>query len=203
MIEADPSSLLTKKLGGIPTSGTTEAAPKSAYSVIPQWLFSWKTMLVFIIVGGIVWVLRPYFSMFKNITSMVSTVAGGMEESTETETEPELETETEDVDVELDKNKKKPKQVETPDKMAPMPESSADAKIKQKVNGRKKVTMPADEPKPDDSASVTQGGSQGGFCLAGEWKGVRTCVQVDSKTDCTSGQLFQTEDTCINPQLRA
>ena len=86
---------------------------------------------------------------------------------------------------------------------APPEEDKASKEIKDKVEGKPKVKANLDDaPKPDDSASSVQGGAQGGFCLAGEWKGARSCVKVDNKTDCASGQLFETEETCVNPSLR-
>jgi len=70
-------------------------------------------------------------------------------------------------------------------------------KVKAKVS-QKKTTVP----EPDESTSNVQGGAQGGFCLAGEWKGVRSCVKIPKGTECVSGQLFPTELKCTNPALR-
>jgi len=74
-------------------------------------------------------------------------------------------------------------------------------KIAKKVDGEAPKPS-SSQPKPDDSASSVQGGAKSGFCLAGEWKGVRTCVKVDSAKDCTSGQLFPSEEKCVNPASR-
>jgi hypothetical protein len=194
MIESssEPESLLTRKL--VNTTDASSVTPTTGYSFIPFWLFSWKTLLVVIILFAIFWVIRPYVSMFNNIASMFKTFTGlNSEISTDDEKEddddpsqfqklPSLR--------DLDNQNKKKK----------------DDKIKQKVEGKQKKTMVLEkdtDPKPDDSASSTQGGSQGGFCLAGEWKGVRTCVQVDNKSDCMSGQLFKNEATCVTPSLRS
>jgi hypothetical protein len=57
-------------------------------------------------------------------------------------------------------------------------------------------------PEPDETTSNVQGGSQSGFCLAGEWKGVRSCVKLRKGQECVSGQLFPTQETCTNPTLR-
>ena len=63
-----------------------------------------------------------------------------------------------------------------------------------KIAGKKK---PKNTPEPDDSNSSVQGGSSGSYCLAGEWKGVRSCVRVNNQKDCKSGKLFDTKDQCV------
>jgi hypothetical protein len=176
LLEADASSsesLLTRKIGSLTDPvKPAEKVVNTAYSMIPMWLFSWKTMLVLIILFGIIWIVRPYVTFFNNISSTLSSFMG---------------------------------ESETPE--APQPTEAKEQKegvkkIKEKVESKKKLPV-AEEPVPDDSASSTQGGSQGGFCLAGEWKGIRTCVKVDSNRDCTSGQLFDNEAVCVDPTLRA
>ena len=76
-------------------------------------------------------------------------------------------------------------------------EEEAPKKEKQKQKEKKKPT-----PEPDETTSNVQGGSQSGFCLAGEWKGVRSCVKLRPGQGCVSGQLFPTQETCANPSLR-
>ena len=86
----------------------------------------------------------------------------------------------------------------TPDEKT---EKKNSKKIAKKVDGET-PTPSSKQPKPDDSASSVQGGAKSGFCLAGEWKGVRTCVKVDNGKDCSSGQLFPSEEKCVNPSMR-
>jgi len=66
-----------------------------------------------------------------------------------------------------------------------------------KISGKKK---PKTVPEPDDSTSTVQGGAAGGFCLAGEWKGVRSCVRVEAGKDCRSGKVFSTKEQCVTPE---
>ena len=54
------------------------------------------------------------------------------------------------------------------------------------------------EPVPDESSSSIQGP---GYCYIGEWKGVRSCLKVDKDTSC-EGQVYSTEELCVNPKLR-
>jgi hypothetical protein len=51
---------------------------------------------------------------------------------------------------------------------------------------------------PDDSSSSVQESKK--FCYVGEWKGVRSCVKVNG--ECKSNQRFETEELCMNPELR-
>jgi hypothetical protein len=57
----------------------------------------------------------------------------------------------------------------------------------------------------DDSYSKIQtgGSSKSGWCLIGEDRGFRSCAQVGESDICMSGQIFPTNDICINPRLRA
>ena len=189
------SSLLSRKIGNLSQATNSEdskqAKPEtsivaSAYSIIPTWLFSWKTMLVFIIIFAIVWIVRPYISLFSDIANTFKSIMGDSNET-------EKETETKDESI-----------------AEPTVTTKGEKKVKDMIEGTMAPTIPeeitepaiTEGPIPDDAASSTQGGSQGGFCLAGEWKGKRTCVKVEKSSDCQSGQLFGTEAICQNPSLR-
>lgn len=58
----------------------------------------------------------------------------------------------------------------------------------------------------DDSGSAIQSNkssSKSGFCYIGEYRGVRSCVQVGENDTCMSGDIFPSQDICVNPSLRA
>jgi len=74
--------------------------------------------------------------------------------------------------------------------------------VKKTTTEKKKVTKPAPPPEPDQTTSIMQGGSQSGFCLAGEWNGVRSCVAVERGQECVSGQRFDSNEQCVNPEMR-
>ena len=44
---------------------------------------------------------------------------------------------------------------------------------------------------------------QAGWCFIGEDQGVRTCSKVGQNDICMSGDVFPTQDVCVNPNLRA
>ena len=58
---------------------------------------------------------------------------------------------------------------------------------------------------PDDATSSTQKNkilSKPGYCYIGEDRGFRSCIKVGMGDKCMSGDIFPTEDLCINPNLR-
>jgi hypothetical protein len=60
-------------------------------------------------------------------------------------------------------------------------------------------------PMPDDAGSRTQASkakSNAGYCYIGEDRGFRSCIQVNDSDTCMSGDIFPTQDICINPKLR-
>jgi len=58
----------------------------------------------------------------------------------------------------------------------------------------------------DDSYSSIQrskGSGKGGWCFIGEDKGIRSCVELGVNDKCMSGDIFPTNEICVNPNLRA
>jgi len=58
------------------------------------------------------------------------------------------------------------------------------------------------EPIETDSQSQRIGSKKTGFCYIGEDRGFRSCIEVDKNDECVSGDIFPTQDICINPNLR-
>jgi len=56
------------------------------------------------------------------------------------------------------------------------------------------------EPMPSESTNYTTGKS--GWCFIGEDRGIRSCSQVGVNDMCMSGDIFPTQDVCMNPNLR-
>lgn len=57
----------------------------------------------------------------------------------------------------------------------------------------------------DDSYSSIQGsrgGGKAGWCYIGEERNVRSCIQVGADDQCMSGDIFPSQDICVNPSLR-
>jgi hypothetical protein len=57
----------------------------------------------------------------------------------------------------------------------------------------------------DDSYSSIQSSNSGGkagWCYIGEERGIRSCSQVGVNDTCMSGDIFPTNEVCVNPNLR-
>lgn len=58
----------------------------------------------------------------------------------------------------------------------------------------------------DDSYSSIQSSKpagKAGWCFIGEDRGIRSCMKVGLNDTCMSGDIFPTNQVCINPNLRA
>jgi hypothetical protein len=56
----------------------------------------------------------------------------------------------------------------------------------------------------DEASSNIQGGPpKSGWCYIGEDRGFRTCAEVGPNDKCMSGDIFPSQDLCVNPSLRA
>jgi hypothetical protein len=60
------------------------------------------------------------------------------------------------------------------------------------------------EPLPDDAMSSTQRNNSGksGYCYIGEDRGFRSCISVSENDTCMSGDIFPSQEICVNPSLR-
>jgi hypothetical protein len=54
-----------------------------------------------------------------------------------------------------------------------------------------------------NEATSSVHGNQSGWCYIGEDRGFRTCAQVGANDTCMSGDIFPTQEICMNPNLRA
>ena len=57
----------------------------------------------------------------------------------------------------------------------------------------------------DDSYSSIQSSKtsgKAGWCFIGEDRGFRSCIQVGENDTCMSGDIFRSQDVCVNPNLR-
>ena len=53
------------------------------------------------------------------------------------------------------------------------------------------------------SSSIQSGPPKSGWCYIGEDRGFRTCGEVGVNDKCMSGDIFPTQEICVNPSLRA
>jgi len=54
----------------------------------------------------------------------------------------------------------------------------------------------------DTNSNIQKGPSKSGYCYIGEDRGFRSCVYVNESDQCMSGDIFPTNEICVNPSLR-
>ena len=54
-----------------------------------------------------------------------------------------------------------------------------------------------------EASSSVGGSGKSGWCYIGEDRGFRSCAQVGVNDQCMSGDIFPSNELCINPNLRA
>ena len=94
------------------------------------------------------------------------------------------------------KTKKKPPPPSKKNPIKKMKDAVEDPK--KRMSPKKRVRIV--EPDVDTIKVHTSGKS--GYCNVGSWKGIRSCVKVNSASECISGDIFPTKDICVNPNLR-
>jgi hypothetical protein len=65
------------------------------------------------------------------------------------------------------------------------------------------ASQEANQVKPDDSQSSLQTSGKSGWCYIGEDQGIRACAEVGVNDMCMSGDIFPSQEICMNPRLRA
>lgn len=83
------------------------------------------------------------------------------------------------------------------DKDKPSPERMAPTRF---------VPEDDDVPRPDKASSNTQSSkiaNKPGYCYIGEDRGFRSCVRIRDGDKCMSGEIFENQAQCIDPNMRA
>lgn len=72
------------------------------------------------------------------------------------------------------------------------------------LNQAKHPSSPPPAPKPDSTENPIQNPittNKAGWCLVGEYKGRRGCIEVAEQDKCLSGQVYPSQKLCLNPVL--
>lgn len=72
------------------------------------------------------------------------------------------------------------------------------------LNQAKNPSSTPPAPKPDTSENPIQNPiatNKTGWCLVGEYKGRRGCIEVTEQDKCLSGQVYPSQKMCLNPVL--
>jgi hypothetical protein len=75
------------------------------------------------------------------------------------------------------------------------PDPENDNKLSDEDN--KKIDNNDSEPEPVRTAALEQG-----YCYIGKINDTRYCSKISGRAQCMSGEIFPTEEICINPNLR-
>ena len=85
----------------------------------------------------------------------------------------------------------------------PQPDVMKNNSLNQALNKASIKQSNTHEYEADDiNSSIQKGPSKSGYCYIGEDKGYRSCVYVKESDTCMSGDIFPTNDICVNPNLR-
>ena len=52
-------------------------------------------------------------------------------------------------------------------------------------------------------SSIQAGNGKSGWCFIGEDRGFRSCMEIGQQDKCMSGDIFPSNEICVNPSLRA
>jgi cytoskeletal protein RodZ len=83
----------------------------------------------------------------------------------------------------------------------PAPDNAQNTALNRALNLSKQQEQTKQEYVASDSYENSQQG-KAGWCYIGSDQGYRSCSQVGEADTCMSGNIFPTQDICVNPNLR-
>jgi hypothetical protein len=84
------------------------------------------------------------------------------------------------------------------------PDIMSNNSLNKALNTSQSSQNPSNEYQADEASSNIQSGPpKSGWCYIGEDRGFRTCAEVGPNDKCISGDIFPSQDLCVNPNLRA
>jgi len=83
-----------------------------------------------------------------------------------------------------------------------VPDNAQNTALNRALNISKQQELSKQDYVANDSYDSTQQG-KAGWCYIGSEQGYRSCSQVGEADTCMSGNIFPTQDVCVNPSLRA
>ena len=70
------------------------------------------------------------------------------------------------------------------------------------LNQAPKDQVPYEADEATSSIQASKSSGKSGWCYIGEDRGFRSCIQVGENDKCMSGDIFPTQEICVNPNLR-
>ena len=100
-------------------------------------------------------------------------------------------------------NKEEEKEEKEEEEEKKRPENPQVKALNKALNTSKPIEDTKDYQEDDSSSNIQRGTAKSGWCYIGEDRGFRTCANVESKDECMSGDIFPSNEICMNPSLRA
>ena len=86
----------------------------------------------------------------------------------------------------------------------PQADTVQNSSLNKELNTSKQSKQTNSAYEADESSSKIQSGApKSGWCYIGEDRGFRSCAKVGANDDCMSGDIFPSQEICVNPNLRA
>jgi hypothetical protein len=83
------------------------------------------------------------------------------------------------------------------------PDISQNNAINRAINTSKASASESTGYQEDDATSnIQMGSAKSGYCFIGEDRGYRSCAYVSESDKCISGEIFPSNEICVNPNLR-
>lgn len=83
------------------------------------------------------------------------------------------------------------------------PDVMSNNTLNKALNTSQNKQQPNNDYQADEaSSSIQSGPPKSGWCYIGEDRGYRTCAQVGVNDKCMSGDIFPSQEICVNPNLR-
>ena len=80
---------------------------------------------------------------------------------------------------------------------------STDNTLNKALNSSHNENQDATDYAAHEASSSVHSAGKAGWCFIGEDRGFRSCAQVGVNDQCMSGDIFPSQELCINPNLRA
>jgi len=74
--------------------------------------------------------------------------------------------------------------------------------LNQTLNSAQVETQVYEADESSSSIQASKAGNKSGWCYIGEDRGFRSCIKVGEQDTCMSGDIFPSQDICVNPSLR-
>jgi len=87
----------------------------------------------------------------------------------------------------------------------PQPDIMQNNALNQSLNknrAKDNISQPTTYIADNSTSNIQKTTSKSGYCYIGEDKGYRSCMYVNENDTCMSGDIFPTQEICINPNLR-